>query len=80
MLVWPGVDELMSRDSVVELSWVKGPATQLCVQRGRTSEEDKQSNDGADALAVAGAQMHQVPSEVLKCAHERKNLLSSFSR
>ena len=63
---------MSARESVVEVSWVKGHATRFDVERGRTSEEDKKGNDGADALAVAGARMHQVPPEVLKAACERK--------
>ena len=40
--------------------------------RGITTEEDKRGNDGADALAVAGAKMHSVPPEVLESALQRK--------
>ena len=64
--------DLLSRTSVVRVSWVKGHAKQLDIDRGRTTEEDKQGNDGADALAVAGAKLHEVPSEVLEAAKSRK--------
>ena len=40
--------------------------------RGRTTEEDKRGNDGADALAVDGAKLHNVSSEVLDAALQRK--------
>ena len=51
---------------------VKGHAKQIDIDRGRTTEEDKKGNDGADALAVAGAQLHPVPTEVLEAAKNRK--------
>ena len=38
------------------------------MQRGRTTEEDKNGNDGADGLAVARASLHQVSDEVLAAA------------
>ena len=43
------------------------------MQRGRTTEEDKKGNDGADALAVAGARLHHVDSEVLAAAKDRRS-------
>ena len=51
---------------------MKGHAKQIDIDRGRSTEEDKQGNDGADALAVAGAKQHEVPSEVLEAAKKRK--------
>ena len=65
--------ELSSRASVVLVSWVKGHAKQIDIDRGRTTQEDKWGNDGADKLAVAGAQMHPVPSEVLESALQRRD-------
>ena len=64
--------ELSSCSSDVQVSWVKGHAKKIDVERGRTTEEDKLGNDGADALAVAGAKLHPVPSEVLGSARQRK--------
>ena len=47
--------ELHSRVSSVRVSWVKGHAKQIDVERGRTTSEDMIGNNGADELAVAGA-------------------------
>ena len=64
--------DLRVRSSAVQVSWVKGHAKQLDIDRGRTTKEDKMGNDEADALAVAGAKLHAVPSEVLEAAKTRK--------
>ena len=61
-----------SRATCVSVSWVEGHAKQVDVQRGYTTQEDKDRNDGADALAAAGANLHAVPSEVVEAARERK--------
>ena len=54
-----------------------GHAKAIDVARGRTTREDKVGNDGADALAVAGAASHAVPSEVLDRAAERRHVAKS---
>ena len=78
---WPGehadlwnllARELLSRRSVVQVTWVKGHAKRIDIVRGVTTEEDKRGNDGADALAVDGAKMHSVSPEVLEGALQRK--------
>ena len=69
--------ELCSRQSVVSVSWVKGHAKQIDVDRGRATKEDKTGNDGADAL---GACLHEVPAEVLTSACERKELAVDVQR
>ena len=48
-------------------------AKQIDVDRGLTTWEDKHGNDGADKLAVAGAKSHEILSEVLDDALERKS-------
>jgi len=65
---------LHSRVSEVCVSWVKGHAKRVDIARWRTTEEDKKGNDGADALAVAGAHMHRVPEDILRRACERKQV------
>ena len=65
---------LHSRVSEVCVSWVKGHAKRVDIARGRTTEEDKKGNDGADALAVAGARTHRVPEDILLRACERKQV------
>jgi ribonuclease HI len=72
--------ELRARQSVVSVSWVKGHAKQIDVDRSRTTQEDKTGNDGADALAVAGACLQQVPAEVLVDARERKEMAVNIQR
>ena len=42
--------ELRTRETNVCVSWAKGHAKQIDIDRGRTTLEDKQGNDGADAL------------------------------
>ena len=74
------VAELRSRLSVVSVSWVKGHATQIDIDRGRSTYEDKLGNDGADKFAVAGASQHQVPSELVVVAKERKQLATKVQR
>ena len=49
-----------------------GHAKRLDVLRGRTTQEDKQGNDGADAFAVSGAASHAVPADIIERATHRK--------
>ena len=65
--------ELLARTSVVHVTWVKGHAKRIDIVRGITTEEDERGNDGAHALAVDGANLHRVSSEVLEAAVQRKN-------
>ena len=53
---------------------------QIDIDRGRTTQEDKTGNDGADALAVAGALLHQVPAEVVTNARERRKMAVNVQR
>ena len=63
------------------MSWVKGHAEQIDIDRGRTTQEDKTSNDNADAFAVAGALLHQVPAEVVVTdARERRKMAVHVQR
>jgi len=64
--------ELRARETNVCVSWVKGHAKQIDIDRGRTTREDKEGNDGADELAVAGATLHEIDSEVVDSAALRK--------
>lgn len=66
-------EELQRRASTVKVSWVKGHAKRIDIERGRTTELDKWGNDGADALAVRAAQTHRVPEEFLISASLRKH-------
>ena len=59
-------EEIKSRRNEIQDSWVKGHAMRLDIQRGRSSQLDKWGTDGAGALAVAGADMHCVPSEIVQ--------------
>ena len=51
---------------------MKGHAKQIDIDRGRTTLEDKQGNDGADALAVAGAESHKIDLQMTEAASLRK--------
>ena len=55
--LWAAIDEILTSrpHGAVELVKVKGHATAEDVRRGRVALEDKQGNDEADTLAVAGA-------------------------
>ena len=64
--------ELSARASHVSIAWVKGHAKRIDIERGRTTAVDKWGNDGADALAVQGAEMHRVPAHVVQSARARK--------
>ena len=64
--------ELSTGASQVNVSWVKGNAQLVDIERGGTSNEDTLGNDGADALAVAGAHSHRVSAEVVTTAKRRK--------
>ena len=48
--------------------------------RGRVAQEDRQGNEGADALAVAGAKRHAIPAEVVRAACERRHLARTVQR
>ena len=72
--------ELRSRATAVAVSWVKGHAKQINIDRGRTTVEDKKGNDGADALAVAGANMHCAAPEVVEAARQRRDVAMSVQR
>ena len=43
------------------------------MRMGRTTREDKLGNDGADRLAVSGAALHAVRSEVVVAARRRRH-------
>ena len=72
--------ELRTRATNVCVSWVKGHATRVDAERGRTTEEDKTGNDGADALAVAGAALHTVSVEVVGSARQRRKCATSVQK
>ena len=65
--------EMSTRQTEVHVSWVKGHAKDIDIQRGRTTHLDKWGNDGADALAVHGASLHCVPPDIVQCAKMRKS-------
>ena len=71
--------ELQSRTVGVCVSWIKGHAKQIAIDRGRATEEDKRGNDGADKLAVAGANKHRVSFRVVGAAQQRKKNAVIFS-
>ena len=58
---------------------MKGHATRCDIARGRSTELDKWGNDGADALAVAGAALHAVPvpAGILEAARQRTSTAKS---
>ena len=43
------------------------------VRRGRTTLQDKQGNDGADAQAVAGAKVHAAPVKLVEASRVRRS-------
>ena len=63
-----------ARETNVTVSWVKGHAKKIDIDRGRTTWEDKVGNDGADELAVAGAESHDICFEVAARASQRKHV------
>ena len=72
--LWKALEsELDSRESCVRVSWVKAHANKRDIEQGRTTLLDMKGNNGADELAVAGASVHQFPSEVVTAAHERRD-------
>ena len=79
--LWSLLDkEFASRSSAVKVTWVKGHVKQIDVTRGRCTKEDKEGNDGADALARAGAQLHAIPAEVLEAAQQRRHWATSVQQ
>ena len=64
---------MATRTSNVNACWVKGHATRNDIARGRATVQDKWGNDGADALAVSGAQKHRVPNDIVQSARLRKS-------
>ena len=71
--------ELQERNTEVCVSWVKGHAKEIDIERGRTTKEDRTGKDGADSLAVAGASSHSVPSDVVWAA-KRQRFTSHHAR
>ena len=55
---------LNSRNAPLRIVKVLGHAKAEDVRRGRTSQQDKDGNDEADKLAVAGAALHAVEEDV----------------
>ena len=53
---------------------------QADVLTGRVLEEDRDGNNGADKLAVAGALLHQLPRNVVSNATTRKELARTTHR
>lgn len=72
--------ELNSRANPVSVSWVKGHAKMIDVQRGRTTLLDKDGNDGADALAVAGAAQHAIDTDIVSLSDLRKKRAKDVHR
>ena len=64
--------ELGDRATNVRVSWVKGHAKKIDIARGRSTELDKWGNDGADALAVRGAETHRVSDSIVQSAKLQK--------
>ena len=65
-------EEMSTRTSRVNVCWVKG-AARIDIALGRATVQDKWGNDGADALAVSGAQKHRVPNDIVQSARLRKS-------
>ena len=55
-------------------------ATTIDVQRGRTTLLDKHGNDGADNLAVAGAQQHAVDEDIVLMSTARRECAKCVHR
>ena len=66
--------ELNTREHPVTVVRVKGHARIIDVQRSRTTLLDKEGNDGADELAVAGAALHAVNQDIVTMGSARKDL------
>ena len=63
---------MAARHLPVKFTKVLGHATQRQVDRGHITQIDKDGNDGADALAVRGAEHHAAPKELTTAAKMRK--------
>ena len=60
---------------------VKGHASIAAdVRRGRVAMEDKVGNDGADALAVAGAASHALPPEAVRQVKARQLVITKVQQ
>ena len=59
---------------------VKGHATARDIARGHVQHEDKIGNDGADALACAGADAHEVPAGVVAACRRVKSAAMRVQR
>lgn len=65
--LWVQIEQfLLSRTEPFTITWVKGHATQEQVELGISSSLDKEGNDAADRLAVAGAAQHSCSSMMEK--------------
>ena len=66
--------ELARRANIDQFVKVKGHENDRDVRAGRVLPLDKWGNDGADALAVAGAGTHAVPDDVLALCKRRTQM------
>ncbi len=62
------------------VTWVKGHAKQLEIDRGIATWVDKCGNDAADALATAGAEAHAPPQELTTEAVRRQRHAAAVHR
>ena len=66
---WPTCSS--AEGSMISFSQVLGNADEKHIAQGATSQEDKDGNDAADALAVAAARSHAPPPDLPRRAQER---------
>ena len=79
--LWRIYDWLMQqRRSMVCFVKVKGYASSEDVCAGRVEAIDKEGNDGADELAVAGAALHAISDEARGAAQRQRILAEGVQR
>ena len=67
------VESACGRAEHSRVFWAISHAKLIDVRRGATSLADKSGNDGADAVAVAGMQLHAVDSDIVFMNSSHKN-------
>ena len=64
----------------VAVRWTKGHATDEDIEAGRSTQEDKEGNDAADALATVAVDNSRLPSEITKLYYAKRKVAMTVQK
>ena len=64
----------------VAVRWTKGHATEEDIETGRSTQEDKEGNDAADALATLAVDANRLPPETTGLYHAKRKVAMTVQR